>query len=774
MKSKLDIFLQSCKCEKSIKQVKVKIDNIEKKVQELSSLRNAKIVENFVQNLKCNGKFSQTGMWKLRKRLHPSKNLDPPMAKMDKKGNLITSPNLIKKLYVDTYVDRLRHREIKPELVDLYHMKNDLWKRRQEILRLKKSPDWTIDDLNKVLKALKNNKSRDPHGFINDIFKPGVIGNNLRNGILYLVNGIKENFFFPAFMQWANVTTIYKSRGSRLCLDSDRGIFVISILKRLIDRMIYNDKYDHIESNMSDSNIGGRRNMNIKNHLFIIHGIINAVIQGDALPIDIQIYDIVKAFDILWLEDCMNDLIDTIPASQQDDKMALLYEGNQHNMVAINTAVGQTERVDIERIVMQGGTWGPIKCSNTIDKIGKICQDTGKHSYIYKNRARILPLGMVDDVLAVSTCGHQSVTLNTFLTTQCEMKKLQFHIPDEQGKTKCHQMHIGKKSVICPTLKIHGYNMEKVLSDKYLGDILCSSGSNSLNLKDRIGKGIGKINEIMSILDTISFGQNYFQILVQLREALFINSVLTNVDIWFGLKDSDITDLEELDRNLLRKVFRTPVTTPKEACHLELGLVPIGSIIKAKRANYFHYLVNRDKEGMLYKFFETMYENPSKEDWTEQAKADLQDFGIKDDFSLLRSVTKTKFKNTVKIKMKEYALDKLNEAKFEHSKMENLVFTELAIQSYLISDELSLSQKRNIFLFRSRMADYSENYRDGTNVVKPCRICKSHSDCQTHSVSCQLTLKSVKARGNYSEIFSNNISSNTSKILEEITEVRKY
>ena len=106
-------------------------------------------------------------------------------------------------------------------------------------------------------------------------------------------------------------------------------------------------------------------------------------------------------------------------------------------------------------------------------------------------------------------------------------------------------MHIGKKSVICPTLKMHGYNMEKVLSDKYLGDILCSSGSNSLNLKDRIGKGIGKINEIMSILETISFGQNYFQILVQLREALFINSVLTNVDIWFGLKDSDITDLEE-------------------------------------------------------------------------------------------------------------------------------------------------------------------------------------------------------------------------------------
>jgi hypothetical protein len=79
---------------------------------------------------------------------------------------------------------------------------------------------------------LKNNKSRDPQGFINEIFKPGVIGNNLKKGILLLVNGVKDNFHFPFFMQWANITTIYKSKGSRLCLDSDRGIFVINILKK--------------------------------------------------------------------------------------------------------------------------------------------------------------------------------------------------------------------------------------------------------------------------------------------------------------------------------------------------------------------------------------------------------------------------------------------------------------------------------------------------------------------------------------------------------------
>ena len=36
----------------------------------------------------------------------------------------------------------------------------------------------------------------------------------------------------------------------------------------------------------------------------------------------------------------MNDLVDTIPEVHHDDQLALLYEGNRNNQVAINTAVG--------------------------------------------------------------------------------------------------------------------------------------------------------------------------------------------------------------------------------------------------------------------------------------------------------------------------------------------------------------------------------------------------------------------------------------------------
>ena len=81
----------------------------------------------------------------------------------------------------------------------------------------------------------------------------------------------------------------------------------------------------------------------------MIYAIINSVIQGEAGCTDIQIYDLVQAFDALWLDDCLNDVFDALPVEKKDDKLALLYDINKQNKVAVNTAVGQTDRIDVNK-----------------------------------------------------------------------------------------------------------------------------------------------------------------------------------------------------------------------------------------------------------------------------------------------------------------------------------------------------------------------------------------------------------------------------------------
>ena len=63
-------------------------------------------------------------------------------------------------------------------------------------------------------------------------------------------------------------------------MNNERGIFILTTLKKILDKLIYFDNFEDIDRHMSDSNIGARRDRNIKNHLFMIYGIINSVLRG--------------------------------------------------------------------------------------------------------------------------------------------------------------------------------------------------------------------------------------------------------------------------------------------------------------------------------------------------------------------------------------------------------------------------------------------------------------------------------------------------------------
>ena len=239
------------------------------------------------------------------------------MAKRDFEGNILTSPEALKSLYIETYANRLKHREIKSEFADIFHLKTQLWNTRMELLSHKHTPEWNLKQLEQVLSNLKNNKSMDPNSMINKIFKQGCIGTDLKLALLNLFTGIKSGQSLPSFMMLSNITSIYKNKGSRLDIDNDRGIFIQTVLKKILDKLIYNENFKFIDQNMSDSNIGARMNRNIRDHLFVLYAIINSVVKGVEGCIDIQIYDIEKAFDALWLDDSLNDLYDVLPSHKR-------------------------------------------------------------------------------------------------------------------------------------------------------------------------------------------------------------------------------------------------------------------------------------------------------------------------------------------------------------------------------------------------------------------------------------------------------------------------
>ena len=257
-KQQLQLTLKIAKCKLAKTFLVQYIENLETKISEKVSDSNAKKVTEHVGELNClNGKFNQSGLWKLKSKLCP-KAQDPPMAKRDYAGNLVTAPELLKRLYADTYEHRLRHRKIAEKYSDILCKKSELWARRLRHLKVKVTNPWSMANLEKVLKSLKTNQARDPLGMINELFKPGIIGTELKVATLRLMNSVKSELFVPYNMQLCNITTIYKSKGSRLDMSSDRGIFILPVLRKILDKLTYLDKYPELDMAMSDSNIGAR------------------------------------------------------------------------------------------------------------------------------------------------------------------------------------------------------------------------------------------------------------------------------------------------------------------------------------------------------------------------------------------------------------------------------------------------------------------------------------------------------------------------------------
>ena len=166
---------------------------------------------------------------------------------------------------------------------------------------------------------------------------------------------------------------------------------------------------------------------------------------------------------------------------------------------------------------------------------------------------------------------------------------------------------------------------------------------------------------------------------------------------WYSLSKEEIKEFEDLDKSLLRKILKVPFSTPGESYFLELGILPLGVILQARRINYLYYLLTRREEEMLSTFFKTQWFNEIEGDWTKQIKLDMEAFNIPCDFEYIRSKSKEGFKNLVKKRAKEVALTLLQKKQMNHSKMSNMYYPELKIQDYFKIDGIQTREIQTLF-----------------------------------------------------------------------------
>ena len=559
-------------------------------------------------------------MWKIKKRTWPKKKSTLPVAKINQVKKLVSSPREIKLALHQEYKERLRKRKVRPDFEMQKRMDRELIKLKVNKARQNKSELFNLSELERGLDDLNQGKARDPEGLCAELFQNQVIGKALKNSLLLLLNKIKEQGVVPNFMNVTSVTTIPKV-GSKFMLRNERGIFKVSILRTILLRLLYNRNYSMINTNMSDSNIGARREKSCRNHIWILNGI-NHEHHTSKKKLDLRFnfYDYSQMFDSMVLSETLSDMHSV---GMVDDSLSLIESLNTNVTMSVKTPYGATETMVLPSVVAQGDLMAPLEASVQVDNIAKN-QIKEEHEreltegstilYKYKDTVPIPILGMMDDTASVTEAGYKTEVMNAYIVTHTANKSLQFNV------TKCKTMKVGKcpETIIDQNIEVDSWssdhNTEGILVEeyegkvamkdvheyKYLGYVVSASASNVPNILDKKGKVSGIHKNIMKI--TKGLGTYTLECVLIYMKSMIRGTTLNASETCYNMNEKEYRLLESYEERLLLESIQTGSKCPRSILYLDLGVCPARFVVKKYKLNFLHYILNQHEQSLLKRF----------------------------------------------------------------------------------------------------------------------------------------------------------------------------
>ena len=172
-----------------------------------------------------------------------------------------------------------------------------------------------------------------------------------------------------------------------------------------------------------------------------------------------------------------------------------------------------------------------------------------------------------------------------------------------------------------------------------------------------------------------------------LRESLFMSSILLNSEAWVNYTERDVRILEQCDEIILTRILDCDGNTSNALKYFELGVLPIRYEIMKRKLSFLQYLLKEDKESMIYKVLKATQDNPLKNDFVLTCKKYMKILGIEFSFEQIEQMSKSSLKKVLKEKTRQAAYKYLIGQKSKQSKISDIKYSELKMQSYLAEGE---------------------------------------------------------------------------------------
>ena len=497
----------------------------------------------------------------------------------------------------------------------------------------------------------------------------------------------------------------------------------INSVRSILMRLIFNLKYKTIDDNMSDSNVGGRKNKSGINHIWVLNNIIQDQISSvKKKPVVIQQYDYKQMFDSMDASEACGDMFSY---GVNDDHLNIIHEANKEIVINVKTPQGLSEEYTLTSRIMQGDTWSSAMASAQVDSFGKeMLVEEPTFMFRFKGEVPIPILGQVDDIIGVAEAGFKTDQLNAYINVKTADKELQF------GPSKCKAMIVSKvKPEIFhkPNLSVDSWdlvhhkngsmtelfkgkvNITEETSLMFLGYMLSNHGDNMKNIIHKKNKSIGTQKQILKLIKPL--GPYTFEGALIYIKSLIRNSILYAAETMIYVKESEYKALELIEESVLVNALKTKRTCPKHLIYLEVGLVPARYQVQRQVLNFLQYVLQQPNNSLISRMFHVMVKNPTKGDWASNAITLIEKFELNMDLNEIQNMKPSLFKQLVKKQMRKIAFRDLNKIHEEKQKGKFIKYNCLTMADYLLPEaNLTTEDKLQLFSVRTEMNDNPFNY----------------------------------------------------------------
>ncbi len=177
----------------------------------------------------------------------------------------------------------------------------------------------------------------------------------------------------------------------------------------------------------------------------------------------------------------------------------------------------------------------------------------------------------------------------------------------------------------------------------------------------------------------------------------------------------------------MKRILKTPVSTPREPLYMETGLMDIEHHAKLKQI-----LMKNRLNGTASELIKEVLQSEVKKGWNERTSKLINDLNITDDHlnKEKKSFTQHAKKNVMKAFREKLISKSAKKSKVLHLTDKCSEWITGKRRSY--KDKLTRNQSSIIFQTRTRMLKVKENYKNKYKTDMKCRACGQQTESQTH------------------------------------------